>query len=244
MERKGHKRKNNHVVIVTTDAVDASVKQFKIRSWVTTLLMIVFCLAIGALIGYFCFIGEINQEQHQREAAQKEVIEALEQEKAQLEQEKTDLKMQVASLEETVQLLSETIKQKTQSEQELSDKIEKQLVPTGFPLNSSATMEEVTEGDPMYIFVGADDAMVVATAGGTVVAVNDDAEYGKNVWIDHGNGYVTIYRNAGEVKVKQGETVTLGSTIFLIGQSSNKLGYQMMKDGVYINPMEMLSISG
>ena len=33
--------------------------------------------------------------------------------------------------------------------------------------------------------------MVVATAAGTVTAVNDDGDYGHNIWVDHGNGYVT-----------------------------------------------------
>ena len=81
-------------------------------------------------------------------------------------------------------------------------------------------------------------------ADGTVTAVNDDPEYGHNVWVDHGNGYTTIYRNQGEVKVKQGETVTQGTTLFLITDNSSKLGYQMMKDGAYVNPMDMLEISG
>ena len=89
----------------------------------------------------------------------------------------------------------------------------------------------------MCIFTAAEGSMVVATAGGTVIAVNDEGEYGHNIWIDHGNGYITIYRNQGDVKVKQGETVTQRTTLFLIGADNTKLGYQMMKDGAYINPM-------
>ena len=46
------------------------------------------------------------------------------------------------------------------------------------------------------------------------------------------------------MKVKQGETVTQGTTLFLITDNSSKLGYQMMKDGAYVNPMDMLNISG
>ena len=150
----------------------------------------------------------------------------------------------MASLNETIQILSDTINQKTQNENELSEQLQKQTTPTEFPLTGSATMEEVTEGNPMCIFTATDGAMVVATAAGTVTAVNDDSEYGHNIWVDHGNGYVTIYRNSGEIKVKQGETVTQGTTLFLVGEENSKLGYQMLKDGVYINPMEMLTISG
>ena len=105
-------------------------------------------------------------------------------------------------------------------------------------------MDEVTDADMLCTFTTVSGSMVVATADGTVTAVNDDPEYGHNVWVDHGNGYTTIYRNQGEVKVKQGETVTQGTTLFLISDDSSKLGYQMMKDGTYVNPMDMLNISG
>ena len=96
----------------------------------------------------------------------------------------------------------------------------------------------------MCVFTAASGTMAVATANGTVIAVNDDAEYGHNIWVDHGNGYITIYRNQGDAMVKQGETVKQGATLFLIGEENNKLGYQMMRDNEYIDPMEMLTISG
>ncbi len=44
--------------------------------------------------------------------------------------------------------------------------------------------------------------------------------------------------------MKQGETVTQGNTLILVTGENSRLGYQMMKDGVYVNPMEMLAISG
>lgn len=244
MESKKHKRKSSHVVIVTSDAADASVKQFRIRTWLSQTLIIIGCIGIGVLLGYFCFLAQIKKAQLEREIKRMEQVKELEEKNELLETEKSDLIRKVGTLEETVQLLSETVKQKSESEESLLEELEKQMVPTEFPLNSSATMEVTTEGNPVCVFSASDGAMVIATAGGIVTAVNDDAEYDKNVWIDHGNGYVTIYRNAGEIKVKQGENVNAGTTLFLIDENSNKLGYQMMKDGVYINPMEMLAISG
>ena len=110
--------------------------------------------------------------------------------------------------------------------------------------NGSASMEESLEGEPVCIFSASVGTMVVATANGTVTGVNDDVEYGHNVWVDHGNGYVTIYRNAGEPQVQLGDTVVGGTSLFVIEQGKEKLGYQMMRDGMYIDPMEMLSISG
>lgn len=232
-----HKRKKHQMVLLTSDAVDTGVEQIHYHPWILWIVILILCVFLGAFLGYFYYEKDVLLERDQGAAAQQEEIERL-------EQEKTDLESEIASLKETVQILSETVTQKTQNENQLTEQLEKQTTPTEFPLTGSATMEMATEGDPMCIFSAADGAMVVATAGGTVTAVNDDSEYGHNIWVDHGNGYVTIYRNSGEVKVKQGEAVTQGTTLFLITGENSKLGYQMLKDGVYIDPMEMLNISG
>ena len=240
MGRRRHKRKNSHVVIVTSDAVDAKTRHFRIRSWIVETFTILLCIAIGTAIGYIIFLQDLQVEDTGQvpNVQQQETIEALEEENAALQ-------AQIAELTSTVQILSDTVTQKTESEGLLAQQLEQQSIPTEFPLKGKATFEEVPEeGDPMCIIKASSGAMVVATANGTVSAVNDDGEYGHNVWVDHGNGYVTIYRNQGEVMVKQGETVKQGSTLFLINDENNRLGYQMMKDGAYIDPMEMLAIYG
>ena len=84
----------------------------------------------------------------------------------------------------------------------------------------------------------------MATASGTVSAINDDAEYGHNVWVDHGNGYITIYRNQGEANVRLGDSVSRGTTLFIVGEKNTKFAYQIMKDNAYINPIDMLDIKG
>ena len=240
MGRRRHKRKNSHVVIVTSDAVDAGAKlrQFRIRPWVIQSFVLIFSVFIGTVIGFYIYqrdnlvIDDGQTEQHDEETI------------AKLREENMALQIQVTDLSATVHVLSETVNQKTESESMLAEQLAQQSIPTEFPVTGSATSEEVTEGDPICIITATAGAMVVATAKGTVTAVNDDAEYGHNVWVDHGNGYVTVYRNQGEVKVKQGETVKQGSTLFLIDEENNRLGYQMMKDGSYINPMDMIEISG
>ena len=240
MGRRRHKRKNSHVVIVTSDAVDAGAKlrQFRIRPWVVQFFVFVFSVFVGTVIGFYVYqrdylvTDDVQMDQHDEETI------------AKLREENTALQIQVTDLSATIQILSETVNQKTESESMLAEQLAQQSIPTECPVTGSATSEEVTEGDPICIITATAGAMVVATAKGTVTAVNDDAEYGHNVWVDHGNGYVTIYKNQGEVKVKQGETVKQGSTLFLIDEENNKLGYQMMKDGSYINPMDMIEISG
>lgn len=251
MDRKGHKRKNNHVVIVTSDSTDAGVKHFRIRPWMLQTIIFILCVVIGALIGYFIYEKDIWEAELQQAARQAEAIGVLEEEKAglegqiaDLESQISDLNDQIAALNEDNKILSNTVNQKTQSEAQLTDQFEQMFVPVRFPLNSGATIDEVSGEEFLCVFNVQKGSLVVATANGTVMAVNDDVEYGHNIWVDHGNGYVTIYRNQGEVKVEQGKVVTQGTTLMLISEENSKLGYQIMKDGEYIDPMEMLNISG
>ncbi len=248
MKCKKHKRKTNHVLIVTSDAVDANVKQFRIKPWMSQVLISVFCVLVGALLGYFLYEEQLweraMEKSNELQAANAELEDANQQMKSEYEAKMAEYQTEIDSLNAQIQILSDTVNQKVQSESELTALLERQSMPTEFPLTGSASMQEVAEGAPMCVFTASEGIMVVATAGGTVTAVNDDSEYGHNVWIDHGNGYVTIYRNKGDVIVKQGDNVVQGTTIFLIGEENTQLGYQMMKDGSYISPMEMLAISG
>lgn len=237
MQSKKHKRRMNHVVIVTSDAVDANVKQLRIRPWILQVVILILCIIIGALIGYFVYEEKLWEAARQRSSEQQEIVK-------QLEKENKALQSEVEGLNSQIQILSETVNQKVQTESELTALLEGQSLPTEFPLTGSASMQEAAEGDPMCVFSASAGTMVVATATGTVTAVNDDPDYGHSVWVEHGNGYTTIYRNKGDVTVKQGDQVVQGSTLFMVGEDNTALGYQMMKDGSYINPMDMLAISG
>lgn len=237
MRQRRHKRKANHIVIVTSNLADAGVRQYRVRRWIVQTAAILLFLVIGGLIGYFAYEGQIWESIHRKNQEGAERVLAL-------EQEKKDLQAQVAELNEKVQLLSNTVNEKVKSEAELSATLEKQRTPVGFPLTGSASITEAAEGEPMCVFQAAAGITVVATATGTVQTVVDDTEYGHSVRIDHGNGYVTIYRNKGDVIVKQGDVVVQGSAIYVIGKDNAELGYQMMKDDVYVNPMDMLAIDG
>lgn len=255
MQRDKHKRKKNHVVIVTSDAADADVKQFHIRPWMLQLVILILCIVIGAMIGYIIHEEQIwetiNQNnQIQKEAMQKQLEEVQEQkqtlteEMQALQEEKESLETQIVDLNDKIRILSDTVNEKVQQEQLLAEQLQMQSTPTEFPLTGSASIEEMAEDKLMCVFTASVGTTVVAAASGTVTAVNEEEEYGHNVWIDHGNGYITVYHNKGDAIVKQGDSVVQGTTLFLIGEDNTKLGYQMLKDGTYINPMELLSISG
>lgn len=249
MEGKEQHRITSHVIIVTSDAEGAGVKQFRIRSWIVGLVILLLFAAFGALIGYFVYEERIWQEAIDRSNTQLRAMEKLQNEnervKSDMEQKELELLEKIQALQEEVQILSTTLNQKVMSESQLSEELSKLSNPAGLPLNGPASSCEVEGADsPVAKIAASSGVMAVATARGTVIAVNDDAEYGHSIWIDHGNGYITIYRNQADPVVKQGDSVFRGSTLYLIGDKNRELGYQIMYENEYINPMDLIDIKG
>ena len=248
MEPKKHKRKLNHVVIVTSDAVDAGVKQFRFSPWVVRVIIGVLCVIIGVLLGYVSYEKQIWESATQKISEYHAEIETLEtalvQQEADAVAQQEALQTEIAELTTKMEIMSETINQKVVTEEEMTAKLEALSTPTLLPLSGSASIEEQTGENPMCIFTASKGALVVSTAEGTVFTLVEDAEYGYNLTIDHGNGYQTVYRNKGEALVKVGDTVKQNQTLFIIGEENTTLGYQMLKDGVYVNPTDIMEISG
>lgn len=249
MEDKKAKRRTNHVIIVTSDAVDANVRQFKIRTWVLGLIVIFLFAAFGALIGFLFYEERIWQAAIEKSNQQLRKMETLalekDQVKSEMEQKELELTEEIQNLKDEVQILSTTLNQKVESEKTLTETIEALSIPTGFPLNGSVTSIDTESGEKLGVKIETSaNTMVVATAKGTVIAVNDDLDYGHNCWVDHGNGYVTIYRNNGMMAVKQGDAINQGTTIFLTDENSTTIVYEMMLGGEYIDPLEHVDIKG
>lgn len=249
MEGKKPWRLTNHVIIVTSDAADADVKRFKIRTWVLALVVLLLFAVFGALLGYLFYEERIWQAAIDKSNQQLRAMEALQTEneriKTELEARELELLEEIQSLQDEVLVLSTTLNQKVESERQLNEELEKFYIPTSFPLNRSAySIEAVGEAHYTAKITTSAGNMVVATAKGTVIAVNDDLEYGHNVWVDHGNGYITIYRNQGDPMVEQGDVVYQGTTIFMIGDKGTDLGYEIMLNGEYLNPIDVIEIKG
>lgn len=237
MKRKKHKRKVNRIIIFTSDAANYKTKQIKVHPVLYVLVILFFCVMVGALVGVAMYGSSFMAKVQDNTKALQGTI-------TDLTEENTLLQSENAELMEKVTILSETINQKVLEEQELEAKKVEESLPTEFPLTGSVTVEEVDEPEPICIFTASEGTTVISAATGIVTAIEDDADYGKKVIIDHGNGYQTIYRNQGEVKVKMEEEIARGATIFVISDDNTKVGYQMIKDGNYISPMEVIEING
>lgn len=85
---------------------------------------------------------------------------------------------------------------------------------------------------------------VLASGGGTVILVNrkykPNVSYGKEVVVDHGNGYQTRYAHLNKILVKDGQKVKRWDTIGEVGETGQTTGphlhYEVIKDGDIKNP--------
>lgn len=237
MSKNRHKRKVSHILIYTTDAVDADTKQVRIHPWVLAGVTLIVCCVLGAVIGYAVYEGELWGRIREHDASQNAALIVAQDEKDAL-QEKID------EQDAKIEMLSITIQDQTQQIAELQAQIAEQSVPTDYPLTGSASMTVITDGDPMVEFTATEGSTVVAAGKGVVTAVEEDEVYGNRVVIDHGNGYVSIYRNKGESQVKAGDEVVSGTTLFMVTEDNRQLGYQIKENDVYIDPTTIIAIKG
>ena len=248
MRTKKHKRKTNHVVIVTSDAVDGQARHLRLKHWVLQFLVVVSCVAIGFVAGLVMYVGQCRSQIWGNASRRIEEIQAeneeLQEALSAAESEKLDMQSEIIALGSKIDLLSDTVNQKTEEVNALKETIEQQSIPSYFPLTGSASVVEITDEEPTCILNGTEGTAVVATATGVVTEVGEDTEYGNRVVVDHGNGYVTIYRNKGDCMVKVGDTVVPKSALFYISSGNTRLGYQIQQEGEYINPVQMMDISG
>ena len=81
--------------------------------------------------------------------------------------------------------------------------------------------------------------------GGKVAEVGyDENGYGNYVVVDHGNGYTSLYGHLQKATVKQGETVSAGQQVGVIGSTGNSSGphlhLRVRKNGQSIDPRTVI----
>lgn len=247
MKKRKKKEKINYFLLLVSDSPTKKVKKFKYTRARINFIKTLAAMFLIALLGYISFNSYRDTVVMNRETAFKNKIEELEEENAVLIQEKE-------ALTEKVTILSKTVNEKVDAEKVLEEK----NLPKGFPLSGKASMEETQEtienddGDeirPMLLFDADDDVSVVATGGGKVCHCETDNEYGYQIHIDHGNGYITIYRSGTTPKVNEGDEVTRGTLLYEMKEDEDNeladtMAYQVTKDGEYIMPTEVLEING
>lgn len=252
------KRKITYTIILTSDSPAAHHRRMHIK---TGALAVVSFVVFVAVICYAVYTTITMGGYIERNAKQLEQLVQMKTENETLAAEKESLAGKVSSLEET-------LSRKEEQEHELVAAHEENYIPKGFPMSGAAqikeedtaadTGEEGEEADEEentlkvepkeewkeLIFVAAEGTKVVATAPGTVKEVREAEGEVSYVIIDHGNGYVTTYRNLGSPIVEEGSQVVKGVALFLVGEDNTETGYSIRKDEDYVDPLELIEIKG
>ena len=237
MEQQNKKRKSKFALLLVTENEEGVMKQRHISSGIVEVAAIVLSLMIVGVICRFIYDSITLKDARSQLVDQLVTINNL-------TDENEALSVENSTLSNKVTVLSETVSKKAATEDAISQETVENALPKGFPLSGSATMEEAAEGDPMLVFTAAAGVNVLTTGTGVVLSVDADTEYGTKIVVDHGNGYCSVYRNNGTALVKAGEELGKGYILFTIGEDNQKLGYQIMKDDAYIDPMSMIDING
>lgn len=258
------KSKTSYTVMIISDSAKKHHREFHIKAGAVGAVTITVFALFVCMVCYIVYSSITLSDSMERSKEQTARIVQLKQENEQLAAENEQLEGKIA-------VLSDTVNQKVEAEQQLAAREEEEHLPKGFPLSGTAQMktadeeadeaadtdneEEMQEegtGTGMQthtdkreiIFTASAGINVIASGAGTVTEVGADVNYGNIVTIDHGNGYVSSYRNNSDAMVKAGSEVTRGSILFVIGEENTDTGYSISKDNTYIDPMEMIEING
>ena len=86
---------------------------------------------------------------------------------------------------------------------------------------------------------------VMAVENGTVVSIQRSAEGKSTITMQHGEGYVSVYKQLGEVLVRKGQRVNAGTVIGRLGgvddaatesTESAELAFELWRDGTAVDP--------
>jgi len=89
---------------------------------------------------------------------------------------------------------------------------------------------------------------IAAAASGKVIFADVQAQYGKLIEIDHGNGLITRYAHCSMLFVKEGDLVVRGQRIAAVGATGRAtrphLHFEVRLNGVPQNPTRFLQSAG
>lgn len=93
-------------------------------------------------------------------------------------------------------------------------------------------------------FAGPAGSKVSAVAAGLVTFAGERSGYGEMVEINHGNGLSTRYCHNEKLLVKQGDMVSKGQEVALLGSSGHSTGphlhFEVLKDGTQVDPLRFI----
>ncbi len=252
-----HRHKRHYTFMIISGDSDGTTKRLHLNHFKTQVLAYLSFAIVLALVCYIIYSAMTISTLRSIQADQKIQIEELKAENSTLEASNETLVTEEQQLRAALNL-------RLENEQQSAEEAQALAIPTGFPLDggasapkaalddpTSTTVTELTDenrdtatGNPIVLFEAAAGSNVIATGTGTVMSVTTDTKFGNMVVIDHGNGYITFYRNSGDPLVHEGDSIDKrGEILFVVGDNTT-LGYQIQQDDKYIDPEELIEING
>lgn len=248
MDSKRHKRKAGYTIMIVSDSVEKNQKKFHIHTGFLSIVAFVLLVAVVCYAEYTTILMHGATERSEVYAGQ---IAELQKENDALLSQNEELEKQVANLNQN---LSQKEVQVQKQEETLQSAAEEENMPKGFPVSGAAQIKEADgentggmqakEDWKEVIFTAASGTNVIATGPGTVAGVVPAGDEPAGISIDHGNGYVSNYRNIGTPKVAAGSVVEQGTVLFEIEENNLEIGYSISKDNSFLEPMDIIEIKG
>lgn len=248
MASKRHKRKTGYTIMIVSDSVEKNQKKIHVNTGILSVVAFVLLVIVICYAEYTTILMHGATKRSESYVAQ---IAGLQEEREQLLSEREALEKQVANLSQT---LSQKETQVQMQAENLQEAAETENMPTGFPMSGAAQIKEAggaedtgmqaKEDQKEVIFIAAVQTNAISTGAGTVLDVTEAGEDAAVIRIDHGNGYVSTYRNRGTPKVTAGSLVDKGAALFEVEENNVEIGYSISKDGNYLDPMEVIEIKG
>jgi murein DD-endopeptidase MepM/ murein hydrolase activator NlpD len=118
-------------------------------------------------------------------------------------------------------------------------------IPSSGRLSARFGLRRVLNGQERAPHGGLDVAVptgtpVRAASAGRVVNTGDYFYAGKTVFLDHGQGFITVYLHLSRIDVKEGDTVERSATLGAVGATGLVTGphlhWGVLMNGVYVDP--------
>jgi murein DD-endopeptidase MepM/ murein hydrolase activator NlpD len=125
------------------------------------------------------------------------------------------------------------------------------LQPVTGPLSSSFGRRRILNGEPRSPHSGLDIAAdtgtpVLAPASGTVTLTGDFYFNGNTVFVDHGQGLISMMCHLNRIDVHEGDTVTRGDVLGQVGATGRVTGphlhWSVSMNGNRVDPVQVMQL--
>lgn len=119
------------------------------------------------------------------------------------------------------------------------------MIPAEGRLSGNFGLRRIFNGQPRSPHAGLDVAIprgtpIMSSAPGTVLAVDDYFFNGKTIFVDHGNGLITMYCHLDQFDVQAGDIVSKGQPLGLSGMTGRASGphlhWSVILNGAMVDP--------